>query len=105
MNKELLVKQAYEGYLEMAENENKIIIDLNTFDEEVKNYLNNLHSDDDDYVYSEDDNFFNLTTELNKMLINLFEKNNYDVYKVGGIYAEDGQFKNVEADTAVAILK
>lgn len=105
MNKELLVKQAFEGYIETAENENKIIIDLNTFDEEVKNYLNNLHSDDDNYCYGDDDKFLDLTSELNRMLIDLFEKNNYDVYEAGGIYVEDGQFKNVNPDTAVAIKK
>ncbi len=105
MNKELLVKQAFEGYIETEENENKIVIDLNTFDEEVKDYLFKKHFDDDDYSVADDDEFFNLTTELNKMLIDLFEKNNYDVYEAGGIYVEDGQFKNVNPDTAVAIKK
>ena len=57
MNKELLVKQAFEGYVEMAEDENKIIVDLNGFD-----YLDECKN-------------------------------------------EDGQFKNVEADTVVAIKK
>lgn len=93
MNKELLVKQAFEGYIEMTEDENKIVIDLNGFD-----YLDECKNEDGELNLE-------LTAELNKMLIDLFEKNGYNVYKNGGIYAEDGQFKNVEVDTAVAIKR
>ena len=39
------------------------------------------------------------------MLIDMFEKNGYDVYKEGGIYAEDGTFKNVNPYTAVALKR
>lgn len=93
MNKELLVKQAFEGYIEMAEDENKIVIDLNGFD-----YLDECKDEEGELDLE-------LTTELNKMLIDLFEENGYDVYQHGGMYAEDGQFKSVEADTAVAIKR
>ena len=91
MNKNELVKRAYEGYLEMAEDEEKIIIDLNGFDycEECKTEDGELDLD--------------LTSELNQMLIEMFKTNGYDVYTAGDTYAEDGQFKNVVADTAVAI--
>lgn len=93
MNKELLVKQAYEGYVEMAEDENKIVIDLNGFD-----YLDECKNEEGELDLE-------LVEELNKMLIDLFEENGYDVYQHDGIYAEDGQFKNVEVDTVVAIKK
>lgn len=93
MNKEILVKDTFEGYLEMAENENKIIIDLNGFDslEECKTQNGELDLD--------------LVSELNKMLFKIFEENDYEVYTAGDVYAEDGQFKDVNPDTAVAIKK
>lgn len=94
MNKvemEKLVKDAYKGYLEMAENENKIVIDLNGFDllEECKNEEGELDLD--------------LTVELNDMLISLFEENGYTTYKNGEFYAEDGKFVDVYPATVVAI--
>ena len=97
MNKEELVKMAFEGEIECAENENKIIISLNDFDEDIKEFLNDKHKDDEE--------FDNLESELNSMLIDMFEKNGYDVYKEGGIYAEDGTFKNVNPYTAVALKR
>ena len=89
MNKELLVKQAYEGYIEFAEEENIITIDLNGFD-----YLDECQDEDGELNLE-------LITELNKMLIDLFEQNGYDIYK--DIYPFDGQFRNVKVDTVVAI--
>ena len=103
MNKEELVKKAYEGYVEYAENEEKIIIDLNGFDEEIKEYLLDKHADDEDYVYYDDEEFQDLGIELNKLLRELFEKNGYIVYTVGDIYAEDGKFVTVNPDANVAI--
>ena len=105
MNKEELVKMAFEGEIECAENENKIIISLNDFDEDIKEFLNDKHKDDEDYCYYDDEEFDNLESELNSMLIDMFEKNGYDVYKEGGIYAEDGTFKNVNPYTAVALKR
>lgn len=93
MNKENLVKEAFEGYISLAEDENKIIIDLNSFDfcDECKNEEGEIKLE--------------LVAELNNMLFDLFEKNGYNVYKNGDIYAEDGQFKDVNPDTVVAIKK
>ncbi len=88
---EKLVELAFNGYLETAENENKIIVDLNGFD-----YCDECKNEDGEVDLT-------LTTKLNEMLINYFESNGYDVYKNGSFYAEDGQFKNVNPDTAVAI--
>ena len=88
--KEKLVKSAYEGYLEMAEDE-YITIDLNGFSycEECKNDDGELDLD--------------LIKDLNKLLICEFEKNGFEVYQEGGIYAKDGNFKDVLPDTAVAV--
>lgn len=86
-----MVKNAFNGYLELAENENKIVIDLNGFDycEECTNEDGELDLD--------------LTIKLNEMLLQEFKNNGYEVYTAGDIYAEDGQFKNVNPDSAVAI--
>lgn len=91
MNKVELVKKAYNGYIEMAEDEGKIIIDLNGFDycEECKNEDGELD--------------INLTAELNNMLIALFEEKGYTTYKNGEFYSEDGRFVDVMPDTVVAI--
>lgn len=91
--KEKLVEDAYNGYVEMNEDENKIVIDLNSF-----NYCEECKNDDGELDLK-------LIEELNKKLIDLFEKNEYDVYEAGGIYAEDGQMKNVNPNTAVAIKR
>lgn len=90
---EKLVKETYEGYVEYTDNEEKIVIDLDGFD-----YLDECMDDEGELDLE-------LITQLNEMLIKLFEENNYNVYTVGNFYAEDGQFKNVEPDTAVAIKK
>ena len=84
-----IVKAAFEGYIEFAEDEKKIIIDLNGFDEECKDENNELDLD--------------LTVKLNEMLIDLFEENGYEAFKCGELYAEDGQFRNVNPDTVVVI--
>lgn len=94
MNKEemkKMVEKAYKGYLEMTEDENKIIIDLNGFDycDECKNEDGELDLD--------------LTSKLNEMLINLFKENSYTIYEHGSFYAENGTFVNVNVDTTVAI--
>lgn len=86
-----LVRKAYEGYLSMTDEEDKIVIDLNGFD-----YLDECKNDEGDLDIE-------LITQLNEMLIELFRENGYDVYTAGNFYAEDGQFKNVNPDTAIAI--
>lgn len=91
MNKELLVKEAYEGYIEFAEDENIIVIDLNGFD-----YLDECQDEDGELKLE-------LITELNKMLIDLFEQNEYDIYE--DFYPFNGRFENVKVDTVVAIKK
>ena len=93
MNKEKIVKEVFEGYVEMTEDENKIVIDLNGFD-----YLDECKNEEGELDLE-------LIDELNEMLIDLFGKSGYDVYEHGGIYAENGQFKNVNPDTAVAIKR
>lgn len=101
--KKKLVKDVFEGYIEMAENEEKIIIDLNVFDEEVINYLEEKNIDNEDYSYTDDDEFLKLTSLLNEMLINKFKENGYDTYENGEFYAENGNFVNVLPNTVVAI--
>lgn len=91
-NYDKLIKDAFNGYVEMADysdDGNEIItIDLNGFDEELKN-LNDIESKD----------------KLNQMLINYFENNGYDVYQLGDIYPLNGKMVDVLPDTAVAIKK
>lgn len=92
MNKEemkKMVENAYEGYLEMADDQNKIVIDLNAFDDECKNEDGDLD--------------LNLVSELNNSLIKMFEDNGYTSYKNGEIYAENGNFVDVNPDTVVVI--
>lgn len=98
-----LVKKAYKGYIEMSDEENRIIIDLNTFDEEVKDYLVDKNIDNEDYYYADDEEFLELTAKLNEMLIEEFRKNGYVVYTHGNFYAYDGKFVDVMSDTAVAV--
>ena len=91
-NYDKLIKEAFNGYIEMADysdDGNEIItIDLNGFDEELKN-LNDIESKD----------------KLNQALINYFENNGYDVYQLGDIYPLNGKMVNVLPDTAIAIKK
>ena len=91
MNKLDLVNKIFEEYVETAEDKEKIVIDLNGFDycEECKNEDGGLNIE--------------YTVELNKALIEMFEKNGYKVYTAGTFYPENGQFKDVDVDTAVAI--
>lgn len=76
---EKLVKEAYEGYLADETIGQKIVIDLNTFE------------DDED-------------RELFDLLLKTFEKNGYTIYNSGDTYAWDGGFETVNAESAVAIL-
>ncbi len=103
LNKEELVKKAFAGYVEYADNENKVVVDLNGFDEEIKEYLLSKHIDDEDYVYYDDEEYDDLGIELNKLLVKVFKDNGYVVYSSGDIYAEDGKFITVSSDTNIAI--
>lgn len=75
----------------MTEDENKILIDIFTFDSVCKNNEGKI----DDI----------LDCELFEMLINMFEKNGYETYKNDEIYVENGQYKRVQGDIVVAILE
>lgn len=88
-NKEDLVKEAFKNYTEDAENNEKIIIDLNNFDGDVSDENGELDLE--------------LESELNLMLIDMFNKNGYSTYKNAETYAYNGNWETVEPDVVVAI--
>ena len=103
MNKVELVEKMFKGYVEMAEDKNKIEISLNIFDEEVKDYLEDLYADDEDYYYGDDEQFLTLTSELNSLLVDKFEEAGYTIYKNGESFVDNGIYTDVMPDIVVAI--